>query len=145
MPVLTSDQLGPWLVVVSKGIITRPNYMARDYKLEPWKHDPPPSPTRSSYEMLAGNFVPQLLMLKLIQKDLSISCKNAVLLRHGPGLATGDELILSCTYDTTARTAPTGFGDFTQILVIPNVRRCEFGTLSKAFHSPQEIFGRRKT
>eukprot|EP00434_Breviolum_minutum_P000339 symbB.v1.2.000284.t1/scaffold23.1/size449444/11 len=29
-------------------------------------------------------------------------------------LKKGDELILSCTYDTTARTAPTGFGDFTQ-------------------------------
>ena len=100
--------------------------------------------------MLAGIFVSPVAYVKIDTKRSLFfpffSAKTAGFVkRHGPGLATGDELILSCTYDTTARTAPTGFGDFTQILVIPNVRRCEFGTLSKAFHSPQEIFGRRKT
>lgn len=29
-------------------------------------------------------------------------------------LKKGDELILSCTYDTSSRTSPTTFGDFTQ-------------------------------
>ena len=29
-------------------------------------------------------------------------------------LKKGDELTLSCTYDTSSRTVPTGFGDFTQ-------------------------------
>ena len=41
------------------------------------------------------------------------------------GYGPGDELIFSCTYDTSSRTSPTTFGDFTQCLGEgPRVYRC---------------------
>ena len=67
--------------------------------------------------MLAGIFVSPVAHVDTnIFFSLFFSGKNAPSQRHVGHVATGDELILSCTYDTTARTAPTGFGDFTQFL-----------------------------
>ena len=112
----TSDQLGPRLVTVfvSRGLQHDPIIWPGIINSSPGSH----LPTRISCEMLAGIFVSPVAHVDTnICFSLFFSGNNALFTetcrscRH-----VGDELILSCTYDTSARTAPTGFGDFTQFL-----------------------------